>query len=177
VARYLVRNQWRFALAIGGFGLALACFAAPLARAVLPAAYAMTADLVALLCVGGAFLLALWTLVPVVTAADCVGALQATFVVQAIASVVGDLLLAPRLGALGVALASIGARALAFVVLTLLMRLAVGARLVAVLPLLVAGAAVTALLVLGGAAWLRDAVGLVLLLTAAGSLWWQRRRG
>ena len=162
VERYRDRDQPLLALLLGVAAFGGACLAAPLARAVLPDRYAVTAELIALLSVAGGFLLAFWTMHPLVTATDSVWSLQLAIGCQAIANVVGDVALAHRYGSTGVAVANVFAWAAAFVTLTLQLGRRIEARPGALVPLLAAGVAVTLLLVENAPVAARIAVGAAL---------------
>jgi O-antigen/teichoic acid export membrane protein len=178
LARYRDRQQPRIAIVLALLGFGGACIAQPLVRFILPESYAETATLVSLLSVGGAFLLAGWTLLPLVTATDRTRSHQASNVLQALVNLGGDFVLGHRFGARGVALANILAWATSYVSLTLLLSGDAKAVRWTMIELLLAGAALTALL------WfptLRPAapfVGIALLAAAALGLrqLWRGRR-
>jgi O-antigen/teichoic acid export membrane protein len=171
LTRYRLRQQPSFAVMCGMVAFGGACLAAPAVRLILPASYALTADLVALFCVAGGFLLGFWTLLPMVTATDNVWALQVSYGVQALANIALVVLLAPRHGAIGAALANTGGWAVAFTTLTLLLHRRIGARRIALFPLLGAGAMAALALACGLGTVARLLAGAALLAAAGPSLW------
>src|SRR5437763_15877244 len=82
LVRYRDRMQPRFALYAGLACFGASLFAAPTMRLLLPTAYAASAQLVALLSVAGGFLIAFWTLLPLVAATDRVWRLQISYFLQ-----------------------------------------------------------------------------------------------
>jgi O-antigen/teichoic acid export membrane protein len=170
VEAYRRRDQPRLALGVGLGAFALACLAAPLARVVLPPAYAAAAEVIAVLCVAGGFMAGVWSFHPLVTVTESVWALQIATVLSAATNVALDVALAPAHGAIGIAFANVAAWVVQFAALALLLHRRIGARRIALGPLVVVGAAVSALVVahapravLGGAATLLSAVSLAAL--------------
>jgi O-antigen/teichoic acid export membrane protein len=177
--RYRDVEQPRLGLVLAWAAFGAALLAEPLVRAVLPPSYALTSRLVAILTVGGGFVLAFSTLQPLVTATDSVWSLQAATMLQAVAGVALTVALAPRWGAVGVALADVGGWAVAHGALMLLLRRLVVAR-AATLPIMLgSGAVVTAVLAARIAGGLRLAAALVLFAAAAwvGLPLYRRARG
>src|SRR5262249_33984475 len=107
---------------------------------ILPASYRLTGDLVAILTVGGGFVLAFSTLQPLVTATDSVWSQQLATMLQAATGVGLTVTLAPRWGAVGVALASVAGWAVAHGALVLLLRRLIGVRAAQLVPLFALGA-------------------------------------
>jgi O-antigen/teichoic acid export membrane protein len=142
--RYRRSHQPAGAVVLAMLGFGGACVAQPVVRALLPDSYAETATLVSLLSVGGGFLLAFWTLQPLVVAMDRMGSLLVGNIAQAVVNVLGDVGLGRCFGAQGVALANIIAWATAFVTLTLLLGRDGAASRRALAPVLGAGVLFTA---------------------------------
>lgn len=163
---YRLRDQPRFAILLGMAAFGAACVAAPIMRTLLPPRFAGTAELVALLTVAGGFMMGVWSLHPMVTVTDSVWPFHLSTILGSFGNVIGDVLLAPRLGATGVALANVGAWALQLMVLGLFLRRRLRARIVGMVVLLPSGALVLALLLLDHPL-LRHLVGVAMLLLAA----------
>jgi O-antigen/teichoic acid export membrane protein len=166
IGRYARTTQPLLAVtsALAAFGLS--CVVAPLARVILPASYAMTADLIAILSIAGGLLLAFWSLLPLVTVTDNVASQQWSTFVQAIINVGLDVMLAPQFGSSGVAIANVAAWMVAYAILSLLIRARVG---VPLWPLWLIGssAAVAACAVLGGVGWSSRIIATIVLLGGA----------
>jgi O-antigen/teichoic acid export membrane protein len=109
VDHYRRRLQPELALALGLAACAGACVAAPLTAALLPARWAGAGELIALLSVAGGLLLATWTFYPLVTSTDNTPVSQLAIVCGAATNLTLDLVLAPRFGTAGVALANVAA--------------------------------------------------------------------
>jgi O-antigen/teichoic acid export membrane protein len=171
VDAYRLTHQPRLALALGLLPLAGACVAGPLARGILPQAYAPAGDVAALLCAAGGLMMGVWSFHPLVTVTDSVWALQLATIASAATNVALDLALAPRLGAGGVALANVAAWTVQLVVLAVLLRRRIGARLAAVAPLIGSAAFVSGLLAAGAPFALRAAVGAALLAAGGVAAW------
>ena len=166
MARFRDRTQPELATSFALLGFGAACFAPPLVRALLPPAYAGSADIAALLAVGGGFLLGVWTLHPLVTASDSVWSLQIATILQAVTNVGLDVVLAPRCGGLGIALANVCAWAVALVSLSLMLRRNIGLPLRTLAPVCGLGTLVTVVLVTGVSEGPRLALGAILLVGA-----------
>jgi PST family polysaccharide transporter len=144
---YRRHQQPRMAIGLGLCAFAGAFLVAPLVRAILPASWAPAADTAAILTVAGGLLLGVWSYHPLATVTDSVWALQLSSTAAGATNVVLDVLLAPRWGATGVALANVAAWAIELVVLALLLHRRVGARRVTLVPLLLGAALVLPALV------------------------------
>lgn len=147
VEHYRRHTQPRMAIVLGLSAFASAFFVAPLVRAILPVSWASAADTAAILTVAGGLLLGVWSYHPLATVTDCVWSMQLASIASGVTNVVLDLVLAPRWGATGVALANVAAWAVELMVLALLLHRRVGARRVALVPLLVGAALVLPALV------------------------------
>jgi O-antigen/teichoic acid export membrane protein len=146
LCHYRDREQPRLALALGLVAFAGALLAAPVVRAVLPESYRLTGDLVAILTAGGGFVLAFSTLQPLVTATDSVWSLQVATMLQAATGVALTVALAPRWGAVGVALSSVIAWAVAYTSLVLLLRRLIALSATTLAPLVALGGLVALVL-------------------------------
>jgi O-antigen/teichoic acid export membrane protein len=175
LGRYRDRMQPRFGLYAGLACFGGALFAAPTMRALLPDGYAASADLVALLSVAGGYLIAFWTLLPMVTATDRVWSLQTAYFIQAFVNVALDAILVQRYGSTGIALANIAAWSAAFVTLTLLLSRGIGAHRSTLLPLLCAGGFVTLLLLVDLPEASRAVLGIALV-AGSGAMGWRAYR-
>jgi O-antigen/teichoic acid export membrane protein len=174
VEHYRRAFQPRLALALGLPTFAGALVAGPLARLFLPLRYAAAADVAALLCVASGLLLGVSSFHPLVSATDSVWPPQIASLVAAATNVVLDVVLAPGRGATGIALANIAAALVNLVLLALLMRRRMGARLLAVGPLAACGTLAGALLA-GGASFGARLPVAALFLVAGATTWATRR--
>lgn len=165
VERYRRVLQPRLGLELGLCACAAACVAAPLVRLLLPAAWAAAASPVAVLTVAGALMLGVWSFHPLVTVTDSVWSLQLATILGAVTNVGLDLVLAPRAGVVGVALANVAAWAMHLLVLGLGLHRRVGARRVALA--LVPCAAVVLPVVMLAPGWARAVTAAALLAAAA----------
>lgn len=147
ITRYASNVQPLIALLGASLAFGAACIAPEVLHFLLPARYAPTAQLMALLSIAGGFLLGCWSISPIVTVTDSLAYAQVSTLLQAITNVLGDIVLAPRYGGRGVALANICAWAASFVVLSLLMRRKVSLPRWSILAVLAGGAAALAVLV------------------------------
>jgi O-antigen/teichoic acid export membrane protein len=136
--RYRDTTQPRLALALGLCLYACACVAAPMLAPLLPAAWAGAAELVAVLTIAGGLMLAVWTYYPLVTATDSTAVTQVAIVCGAGTNLAIDLMLAPRFGAVGVALANVAAWSAQLLLVSGLMRRRIGARRQSLVLVLVA---------------------------------------
>jgi O-antigen/teichoic acid export membrane protein len=150
IERYRCRVQPRMAIGLGLCAFAAALLVAPVARAILPTRWAAAANTAAILTVAGGFMIGVWSYHPLVTVTDSTWALQLASMASAAINVALDLALAPRFGTVGVALANVAAWAVQLVALGLLLHRRVGARRIALVPL-VAGAAVVLIILVARA--------------------------
>jgi O-antigen/teichoic acid export membrane protein len=139
---YAERVQLRFAIGFGLLAFAAAAIAAPLGHAILPARWAGAADTAAILTVASGFTLGVFSFHPLIVATDSMWALQVATMLSGATNLLGDLLLAPRWGAAGIAMANVAAWWLQFTVLALWLHRRVGARRASLLPLTIGGALV-----------------------------------
>ena len=148
--RYRRRLQPRIAVGLGLSTIVGALAVAPLARAILPASWAGAADTFAILTVAGGLMIGVWSYYPLVNATDSVWAMQTASILSAAVNVGLDFAWAPRWGAAGVATANVAAWSVYLVALALLLHRRIGARRLALVPLLVAVAVVLPIVVVMG---------------------------
>jgi O-antigen/teichoic acid export membrane protein len=150
VEAYRRRDQPRFAVFLGLAAFGAACLVGPLARMVLPARFASTSELLAILTLAGGFMIGAFSLYPLATVTDSMWSLHLSFALSAVINFAFDLGLAPRTGSIGVAEANVIAWAVQFVALTLLLRRRRHVRMIAVAALVPAGTTILGLMRVGG---------------------------